>query len=111
MAFFPAITNGTNTYSGLDLGSYLLDTSDHDEPTMLTIAKPEIKSDGRSNASVALSTTTNAVTDGDPDLNSLIRVTFRWDSGVTPADLETQLGELTSFLSSANLAKLLRGER
>jgi hypothetical protein len=110
MAFFPEINIDTEKFVGLDIGRYLLDSSNADEPVSLIIDVPSIKPQGRSYASVVFSDQENQA-DGLPDIQCQVRTSFSWDSGVTQTTLEELLTRSGAFLTSANLAKLLRGER
>lgn len=110
MAFFPEIVIGSDTFVGLDIGSYLLDSSNADEPIALKIDVPSIKPEGRSYASVVFSDQENQA-DGLPDIQCQVRVSLTWDSGISQAKLEALLARSNDFLTTANLTKLLRGER
>lgn len=110
MAFFPTVTVGANSYVGLELGNYQLSTSTSDEPVFIEVSKPTIKPDGKSYASTVMRSAKN-VTAGMPDRSFQTRVSFNWDAGTTQTEIEAQLTELKSFLTTANITKMLRGER
>lgn len=110
MAFYPTVEVGSNSYVGLEIGNYQLSSSTSDEPTFIEISKPTIKPDGKSYASVVMRNAKN-VTAGMPDRTYQTRVSFNWDALSTQVELEAQLTELKAFLTTANITKMLRGER
>lgn len=111
MAFNNTLTIGAETFERLDNGKWILSTSTADEPLILEV-KSTIRPDGVSEYVLKQTMNKNSSTAGAKDDQLIAYTVMRLPlKAFTQAQLEARLASNNTFLSSANITKILRGER
>lgn len=111
MAFPSTLTIGTESFEKLSDGKWILSTSTADQPVYFIIENT-INADASSSYLVKTTTNKNSVVAGQPDSvlsdHMVIKVPLKV---FTETEVLAHHTRLNTFLSAANLTKLLRGER
>lgn len=111
MAFNNSLTLGTRTFERLDNGLFILSTSTADEPTQLTL-RSNVRPDGESDYLVKMTKNKNSSIAGAKDDVLQVYTVIRFPlKAFTQTELETEWATVKDFLVTANITKLLRGEK
>lgn len=111
MAFNNTLTLGTSTFERLENGKFILSTSTADQPVLLLLTA-NVKPEGRSEYVVKSEEYRNSSVPGAADERLEVYTVIRGPIKVfSQTEMEAHLARVNTFLSSANLTKLLRGER
>lgn len=111
MAFNSTLTIGTNTYERLDTGRYINVASTADQPILLTL-KSTIDPNATSNYLVRFEQMKNSSVPGAEDDKLSVHMVIKLPlKAFNQTDVENYISQVNSFLTSANLTKLMRGER
>lgn len=111
MAFNASLTIGAATYERLSDGKWILSTSTADEPTYFEI-KSNVRAVGNSDYVVKYSRFKNSSIAGAEDDSLTVYTVIRGNlKAFTQSEIESANTVVTTFLTTANVTKLLRGER
>jgi hypothetical protein len=111
MAFNNSLVVGTRTYERLTDGEFILSTSTADEPTKF-ILRSNVRPDSESDYLVKITKAKNSTTAGAKDDVLQAYFVIRYPlKAFTQTEVEAELASLNSFLVTANITKLIRGER
>jgi len=111
MAFPASLTIGTETFERLSDGLWILSTSTADQPVYFKIENT-INPDSSSSYLVKTTTNQNSTVAGQPDSILSNHMVIKAPLKVfTEAEILAHHNRINTFMSAANLTKLLRGER
>jgi len=111
MSFQPSITIGANTYLALPQpGSYINGATTVDEPILFDLQSSP-QADGTSSFVVKLRRYKNSSTAGAKDLILQTHTVVKWDTkSFSLAEVEAHEVLVHAFFTTANIAKIARGE-